>query len=223
MAKPLVYLLNGNSNEAATARYARAATAYFGERAAVEARTLVDAPLYIATRRDCARAAVGILDHAEARLARRDLPKPDALILACFGEPGLGALRELSDIPMFGLLEASARAVAGRGKSFSILTPGRDWPAQMRELLGGYGLLGMCRGINVWPDAATEADSMFAETAMRDAIADVAAREGADAIILGGPHAIGLGADRVADRPVLVRDAFTLTLEEVVAALKVGR
>jgi hypothetical protein len=31
------------------------------------------------------------------------------------------------------------------------------------------------------------------------------------------------GADRVADRPVLVRDAFTLTLEEVVAALKVGR
>ena len=121
MAKPLVYLLNGNSNEAATERYARAATAYFGERAAVEARTLVDAPLYIATRRDCARAAVGILDHAEARLARRDLPKPDALILACFGEPGLGALRELSDIPMFGLLEASARAVAGRGKSFSIL------------------------------------------------------------------------------------------------------
>ena len=166
---------------------------------------------------------LGMLDHSGTHIDALFHNNPDALILACFGEPGLGALRELSDIPMFGLLEASARAVAGRGKSFSILTPGRDWPAQMRELLGGYGLLGMCRGINVWPDAATEADSMFAETAMRDAIADVAAREGADAIILGGPHAIGLGADRVADRPVLVRDAFTLTLEEVVAALKVGR
>jgi Asp/Glu/hydantoin racemase len=222
MAKPLVYLLNGNSNHAATERYSRAATTYFGERAVVETETLTTAPLYIATRRDCVRAAVHILDHVEARLARRDARKPDALILACFGEPGLGALRELSDIPMFGLLETSARAVAGLGKSFSILTPGRDWPAQMRELLGAYGLLDMCRGINVWPHEAADADLMFARAAMRTAIDEVAEREAADAIILGGPHAIGLGADRAAGRPVLVRDAFGLTLDEVAASLQVG-
>lgn len=219
MTKPLVYLVNGNSNAAATARYAAAAARRFGDSAVVEAATVACSPRYIATRRDCARAAAAILDHVEARLAQPDTARPDALVLACFGEPGLGALRELADIPMFGLLEASARAVAGRKMSFSILTPGRDWPAQMRDLLGAYGLLDGCRGITVWPDDAMDADGARAEAAMRAAIAEVAEREGADAILLGGPQAIGIAADRVGNRPVWVRDALSVTLDEAAAAL----
>jgi Asp/Glu/hydantoin racemase len=223
MTKPLVYLLNGNSNRAATDRYARAATAYFGERAALEAETLTTAPLYIATRRDCVRAAALILTHVEARLARRGARKPDALVHACFGEPGLGAVRELSDIPMFGLLETSARAIVGQGRNFSILTPGRDWPTPMRELLGAYGLLGMCRGITVWPHEASDADLTLARVAMQAAIDEVAEREKAEAIILGGPQALGLAADHAGHRPVLVRDAFSLTLGEVASSLEIGR
>jgi Asp/Glu/hydantoin racemase len=215
MNKPLIYLLNGNSNRATTERYEAAAARHFSKHALIEADTVAKAPLYIATRRDCVRAAAFILDHVEARLAQLNAPKPKALILACFGEPGLGALRELSNIPIFGLLETSARFVAGLGRSFSILTPGRDWPTQMRELLGAYGLLDKCRGITVWPDAALEPDRATANAAMRQTITEVAKHERADAIILGGPHAIGLDVEPVAGRSVLVRDAFSLTLEKV--------
>ncbi len=46
----------------------------------------------------------------------------DALILGCFGDPGLDALRELVEIPVVGPGEATALVAASLGHRFSIIT-----------------------------------------------------------------------------------------------------
>ena len=46
----------------------------------------------------------------------------DALILGCFGDPGLDALRELLSIPVIGPGEASALTAASLGHRFSVIT-----------------------------------------------------------------------------------------------------
>jgi allantoin racemase len=46
----------------------------------------------------------------------------DALILGCFGDPGLDALRELVSIPIIGPGEASALMAASLGHRFTIIT-----------------------------------------------------------------------------------------------------
>jgi allantoin racemase len=46
----------------------------------------------------------------------------DALILGCYGDPGLGALRELISIPIVGPGEATALVAASLGHRFAILT-----------------------------------------------------------------------------------------------------
>lgn len=46
----------------------------------------------------------------------------DAVIIGCFGDPGLEAARELVDIPVIGPGEASLLAAAGLGHRFSVVT-----------------------------------------------------------------------------------------------------
>ncbi|MFZ2103334.1 MAG: aspartate/glutamate racemase family protein, partial [Oricola sp.] len=159
MTKPLLHLLNGNSNEALTRRLAGLADVRIAGKVILEAETVAASPRQIVTRRDVARSAVHILDHVEARFADEKRARPDAVVLACFGEPGLGALREAVDVPVFGLLESSARLAASLG-SFSILTPGAAWPAQLRELLAVYGLTGQCHGISVYSESSLSDDPL---------------------------------------------------------------
>ncbi|HXH05637.1 MAG TPA: aspartate/glutamate racemase family protein [Vicinamibacterales bacterium] len=54
-------------------------------------------------------------------IARRQ-PPPDAVIVGCFGDPGLAALRELLDVPVVGPLEASFHLAAQLGARVGIVT-----------------------------------------------------------------------------------------------------
>ncbi|MFC3170349.1 aspartate/glutamate racemase family protein [Paracoccus fontiphilus] len=55
------------------------------------------------------------------------------------GEPGLLALRDMLPMPVTGMVEASVHTVLQLGRRVSILTSGRDWPAQIEDLLDVYG------------------------------------------------------------------------------------
>ena len=46
----------------------------------------------------------------------------DALILGCYGDPGIDGIRELISIPMVGPGEATALMAASLGHRFSIIT-----------------------------------------------------------------------------------------------------
>ena len=57
----------------------------------------------------------------------------DAVLLACFSDPGLDAAKEISEIPVIGIEEATLHVAAMLGHKFSITTTGRN-RAPTREL-----------------------------------------------------------------------------------------
>ena len=86
------------------------------------------------------RAAYAIAAHA-ALDAWAETPGPfDAVVLACFGDPGLDALRELSPVPVVGMAEASILQACVLGNRFSIVTGGVRWKPMLEEFVASHGL-----------------------------------------------------------------------------------
>lgn len=149
---------------------------------------------YIVSEASCAIAAHAALEawanHAEGC---------DAVLLACFGDPGLFALRELSPVPVVGLAEAAMRAAACDANRFSIVTGGPRWRPMLERLAHSLGFghaLASVRTIALTggqvaanPDAAIASLAEECARAKRD--------DGAGAVILGGAGLAGL-AERVA-------------------------
>lgn len=123
----------------------------------------------------------------------------DAVLLACFGDPGLFALRELSAVPVIGLAEAAMRQAAREAARFSIVTGGARWRPMIERLAQALGFGAALAGVRAialtGARAAADPESAIAVLATE---CDRAGHEdGADAVILGGAGFAGL-APRVA-------------------------
>lgn len=148
---------------------------------------------YIATR-----AAVAVAGHAALDALAARVEGCDAVYLACFGDPGLPALQEVSPVPVVGMAEASCRAAAAAGRRFGIVTGGVNWPAMLTEFVMLQGLGGQLTGIRaVAPtggEIARDPDRALAHLAA--ACRTCVEEDGAEAVILGGAGLAGL-AERI--------------------------
>jgi Asp/Glu/hydantoin racemase len=187
---PAVLAINPNTTEAVTALVARhlrgaspgvdwrMATGRFGAR-------------YIVSE-----AAFAIAGHAALDAWAAHGEGCDAVLLACFGDPGLFALRELCPVPVVGLAEASMQAAAERAPRFSIVTGGPRWVPMLERLalvLGFRARLVSVRATEVTGGQAA-ADPERAIAALAQACRDAHDRDGAEAVILGGAGFAGLAA-----------------------------
>lgn len=148
---------------------------------------------YISTR-----AAVAVAGHAALDALAEHVAGCDAVYLACFGDPGLPALQEVSPVPVVGMAEAACRAAAADGRRFGIVTGGVNWPAMLTEFVTLQGLGAQLAGIRaVAPtggEIARDPDGALAQLAA--ACRACAEADGAEAVILGGAGLAGL-AERV--------------------------
>ena len=64
----------------------------------------------------------------------------DAIIIGCFGDPGLAPTRELVNIPVVGPGQAGALAAAQLGQRFAIITVVEEVIPAIRRQMRGYGL-----------------------------------------------------------------------------------
>lgn len=165
-------------------------------------RTAVPAILWrMATGRFGARyivseAAFAIASHAAIDAWAEHSEGCDAVLLACFGDPGLFALRELSPVPVVGLAEASLREAAECAPRFSIVTGGPRWVPMLERLalaLGFAPKLAGVRAIEITGGQAA-ADPEGAIAALAGACREAQREDGAQAIILGGAGFAGLAA-----------------------------
>ena len=145
-------------------------------------------------------AAFAIASHAAidawAQDAARFPDQCDAVLLACFGDPGLYALRELSAVPVVGLAEASMQAAAECASRFSIVTGGPRWAPMLERLARALGFgpkLASVRTIEITGGQAS-ADPERTVAALAQACKDAHAEDGAEAIILGGAGFAGFAA-----------------------------
>jgi len=145
-------------------------------------------------------AAYAIASHAALEAWASHGEGCDAVLLACFGDPGLFALREQSAAPVVGLAEASMRAAARAAPRFSIVTGGPRWRPMLERLAQALGLgagLASVRTIEI-TGAQAAADPHNAIRGLAQACRQARDEDGAGAVILGGAGFAGLGA-RVAD------------------------
>lgn len=197
-----ILLLNGNTDPAITDLIAaRAAEAL--PRLGLPPAELVPATAPFGARYISTRAAVAVAGHAVlAALAHhigRDNPgRYDATVIACFGEPGIQAARELLPIPVHGMAEASIAAGLAIAPRIALLTGGALWVPMLEEfaLIRGFGPdQVMVRGITPTGDMIAR-DPDGAAALLAEA-AQAAVAEGAGAVVLGGAGLAGI-APRVA-------------------------
>lgn len=211
-------MLNPNTSAEVTELLARAARAAVSPGTEIVPATAHRGVPYIATR---AEAAVG--GEVALEMLARHGSGCDAVIVAAFGDPGLGALRELSPIPVVGLAEAAMLTACMLGARFSIVTFATALGPWYRECVAYHGLLGRLAAMRMLDapfraigDVQTEKAELLIDLACRTVVEDEA-----DVVILAGAPLAGLAAT-VRDRipvPVVDGAAAASRQAETLAAL----
>lgn len=120
---------------------------------------------------------------------------PDGVLIACFGDPGLFALRQASACPVSGLAEASFIQAAALG-SFAIVTGGVRWKPMLERLALGLGFASQLQHIELVHETGAQllADRQHALQVLALAC-HKAAQKGVKSIILGGAGLAGYAAE----------------------------
>ena len=160
--------------------------------------------------------ADAVVAAAEVAALVRSLTPHDAYLIACFGDPGLDAARELTDAPVVGIGEAAYIAATLVAKRFGIITTlPRGIPA-LEEAVEARGLSSRCAGIVPLNIPVAEQGSHHPDTtpAIIDAGKRLVADRGADALILacGGMADVSRAVTEAVGVPVCDGVAFGSTL-----------
>jgi allantoin racemase len=210
-----ILLINPNTTESVTILVAGHASAIAGDAATFVPVTGRFGANYISTRASAAIAA-----HAALDALARHVAGCDAVYLACFGDPGLAALREISPVPVIGMAEASCLKACNRGRRFAIVTGGALWGPMLTEFVASLGIaerLAAVRAIAPTGDRiAGDPEAALAELAA--ACTACATEDGADVVILGGAALAGLAARIQPSVPIPVLCAVEAGTRAAIAA-----
>jgi len=180
---PRVLLINANTTQGVTELIERHARAAVGGAVEWKAVTAAFGAPYISSE-----AAYAVAGHAALDCLEREAAGCDAVYLACFGDPGLFALREAAGMPVVGMAEASMREAASRGR-FSIVTGGPAWKPILERLAMALGFsqkLVSVRTLAMPGPQLAERPELISEEVEK------AASDGAQTVIIGGAALAGL-------------------------------
>ncbi|MCI8608725.1 MAG: aspartate/glutamate racemase family protein [Firmicutes bacterium] len=141
----------------------------------------------------------------------------DAYVIACFGDPGLKAAREITHKPVIGIAEAAILTSGLLAPSFSILSVLDRSVRITEELVYSYGAERRCRSVRATGLSVLEFD--------RDPAAGMAAlrREAEKAVREDGAECILLGCAGFVDFVAELREALGVpVLDGVVPAVKMA-
>jgi allantoin racemase len=182
-------LINANTTQGVTELIERHARAAVGADVQIKAATAAFGAAYIATE-----AAYAVAGHAVLDCLERHAEGCDAVLLACFGDPGLFALREAAKVPVVGMAEASMQEAAKRGK-YAIVTGGAAWGPILRRLALALDLdesLASVRTLRL--EAAELAAQPQDGTRLLLEEVQKAKADGAKTVIIGGAALAGFAA-----------------------------
>ena len=200
-------IINPNTTAAITSLLGAHARQVAGPDMQIDAVTARFGAPYIACEATYAVAGHAVLDAWACALAAGSTP-PDAVLIGCFGDPGLLALRESSRAPVTGLAEAAFTEAASYGP-FAIVTGGQRWKPMLERLAHQLGYGQLLQGIHtVVPTGAQLAqDPVAARSLLASACQQAARAFKAKAVILGGAGLAGMAAVVQADVAVPVIDS----------------
>lgn len=178
----LIRVVNPNTTASMTESIGRCAREVAGPSTLVEAVNPSMGPASVESHYEESLAVPGLLE----QVREGEADGVDAFVVACFGDPGLDAAREIASGPVLGIAEAAMHAAAMLGRTFGIVTTLGRTTGRAHELVQRYGFADVCVAVRACEIPVLELDDPAS-----DAYAKVVAEclevlaLGADAVVLG--------------------------------------
>src|SRR5262245_34052210 len=190
-----ILLLNANTTESITALMLREGRVLAPDLDLIGATARFGVP-YIGTRAGAAVAAHAALDVLASEVGAANPKGYAAVALACFGDPGLAALREVSPLPVAGMAESSMLAACQLGGRVALVTGGARWVPMLEEFVAAMGLASRLAAVRAVALTGAEiaADPARAEDMLAEVAARAVAEDGAEVVVLGGAGLAGLAS-----------------------------
>lgn len=215
--QPRILLVNSNTSAATTQQVVEAACALApdAEFTAIESRF---GPAGIGGRADVVISALATF---EAALAAA--PGHDAVVVACFSDPGMAALREVLDIPVVGIGESAYLTAAMLGARFSVVTPGLRVAPMVHEAVQAAGLSSRFGGVTLIDDSVIQSKDRI--PLLVEGVARAVATQSAEVVVLGGAVFAGLAQEVAAASQIPVVGSVEAAVVQALALcrLQAGR
>ena len=215
-----IRVINPNTSASMTAKIGAAARAVCAAGTEIEAVNPTFGAPSIEGHHDDAWGAAGVTEQVRAGEAAG----ADAYVIACFGDPGLHAARELARGPVIGIAEAAFHAATLVATGFSVVTTLERTCVIAEHLVLQYGFERRCRGIHGTDIAVLDLEDP--KTGAFDRILDASRtaleRDRSGAIVLGCAGMADL-CDALAQRlgvPVIDGVAAGVKLAEALVGMK---
>lgn len=209
----LIHVINPNTTAAMTATIGEAATRIAASGTQIMTTQPDDGPVSIESHFDEAISAVGVLDQVLAG----ERKEADAYVIACFGDPGLLAARELTQAPVIGIAEAAFHMATLISTRFSVVTTLGRTGIIAEHLLEQYGFRNHCRRVRAAEIPVLDLEDN-AEAALDGIVKECRRARDEDGI-----GAIVLGCGGMADlTDTISREVGLPVVEGVTAAVKLA-
>nr|BFF14099.1 hypothetical protein GCM10025699_54020 [Microbacterium flavescens] len=161
-----VRIINPNTSSSMTRSIGVAARAAASPSTVVTAVEPSMGPASIESHFEEALAVPGLLE----RISEGERDGVDAYVIACFGDPGLDAARELASGPVIGIAEAAFHAASFVARRFGVVTTLERTTGRARELVDRYGFRPACTEVRACEIAVLDLDDPASEA--RRVVAD---------------------------------------------------
>ena len=217
-----IKIINPNTSASMTSKIGAAARAVAASGTEIVAVNPDKGPVSIEGHYDEAVSVIGLLEEVHAG----EVAGVDGSVIACFGDPGLLAAREIARGPVLGIAEAAMHAASLIATGFSVVTTLERTRIITEHLVGAYGMQRFCRKVR-----ATDLAVLDLEDETSDARRIIAAEcrralaeDGAGAIVLGcaGMADLTRALSHELGAPVIDGVACAVKLVEALVGLGLG-
>ncbi|SMG49778.1 aspartate/glutamate racemase family protein [Paraburkholderia susongensis] len=180
---PDILLINPNTSTDTTAMMVAIAQAEAPRGFTIRGASAQRGEPMIVTASQLEAAAEGVLENG-----RRHGATAQGIVISAFGDPGIGALREIVDVPVVGICEASILEAAHGGRRFGIatVTPDLVEPIDAKVHALGVGAQYTGTRLTSGDPLALAANPERLLEALAGAVAECIDADRAEAVVIGG-------------------------------------
>ncbi len=177
----------------------------------LEVVRLEDAPISIESATDGAMSIPPLLDRV--RWANRE--QFDAVIIACFSDPGLEPAREVSEALVLGIQQTTLAVATMLGHKYSILTPLSSRIPSKEQDVRRFRLDSACASVRALDLSVsqTESDPGLTKRRVIEVARAAIEHDGAEVVILGCAGMVGYAEELEKDLGITVLDPTTVTFK----------
>lgn len=214
-----ILVVNPNSTASMTTLIGASARAAVGAGVSVDAVGPDQGPVSLECHLDEVIAAPLLLEEIRAG----EEAGYDGYVIACFGDPGLLAAREIARGPVVGIAEAAMHTATYLGRSFSVVTTLSRTIGHAWDIARQYGVAERCAGMHACEIPVVELESdPRARARIADACRTALEHDGSDVLVLGCAGMADLCAELTAEIGVPVVDGVAAASAEVEKLVRLG-